>query len=102
MRRLESDTSVHNNSISWGKRQSTMVPTDHCSNKCILSQKKWLLKHPTKIPSLCDAGEPVKPIETPGEVKATEVLKPTDYKKANMSQVVQKCQDLMREQQAEL
>ncbi len=65
---------------------------------------RWL-KHPTRSStpsSLSNIKRPMELTGTPEEVRATEALQPTDYKKADIVQIARGCNDLSSEQQEEL
>ena len=105
MRSLDLDTSIQNGVISWGERQTAMVPRGYWTDECIRSQANRWLKHPTRSSApntLSNIEGPMELTCTPEEVRATEALQPTDYKKTDIWQVAQDCQVLTKEQHAEL
>ena len=79
-----------------------MVPRDYWSNNRIGNQKSQLLKHPTKNPTSPNMDQTQKMHNTPSEVTTTVALQLTDYKKADIKIIAQKCQDLTKQQQVKL
>ncbi len=105
MRDLDLDTSIRNGVISWGEHQTVMVPRGYWTDECIRSQMNQWLKHPTKLStpnSLSNTKMSIELTDTMGEVKATEALQPTDYKKADILQIAPDCDDLSSRQQEKL
>ena len=72
-----------------------MVQRDYWTEERIRNQKDRLMKQPSGLPS---SQEPVGPVEKTEEINAAEALQPTDYKKANLDEIVRRCLDLSTEQ----
>ncbi len=85
MRALDLDTSVRDNTISWGDKEIPMVPRDYWTMERILRHKARLHKQPLiDITANNDADK--APTE---ESNATGALQAVTYKKANLEEVVQ-------------
>ena len=99
MRLLDLDTSVRDNTISWGDCEVNMVSRDYWTTQRILQQKSRLLKQPKseshdKIQN--DANQ------TSIEVFVSEALVAVNYKKADLNVIVQNCNDINEGQKASL
>ena len=94
MRLLDLDTSVRDNTISWGDERIAMVPRDYWTAERIQQQRSRLNRHPAAMKSKS------KPIED--EVSLAEALAPTNYTKANLPQTVEKCKNLTPKQKSKL
>lgn len=97
MRLLDLDTSVRDNTISWGEKSIPMVSRDYWTAERIQQQKGRL----NKQPSIANPETELDP-EVDEEIFAAEALVPVNYVKANLPEIAQSCKDLTSEEQAQL
>ena len=99
MRLLDLDTSVRDNTISWGDCEVNMVPRDYWTTERILQQKSRLLKQPKPVNH--DEMQ-IDTTQAPNEVFVSEALVAVSYKKADLNAIAQNCNALNKEQKAML
>ena len=92
MRALDLNTSICNNTISWGEELISMVPYDYWTTEQILQQKARLTKQQKLLTEKI----------VNDEVFLSEALTPVTYTQANLEQIVRNCTDLEIEQQSSL
>jgi hypothetical protein len=95
MRLLDLDTSVRENTISWGECEIGMVSRDHWTPERIVQQKPRLLRQP-------QAEQTTKSTKTQDEILATEALAAAKYVKADLDHIVEQCAHLNAEQKGQL
>jgi hypothetical protein len=94
MRLLDLNTSVRDNTISWGEKSIPMVPRDYWTAERIQQQKTRLNKQPTADPDL--------ELEVDEEIFVSEALLPVNYVKINLPEIAQNCKDFTSKEQAYL
>lgn len=94
MRLLDLDTSIRENTISWGEKSIPMVPRDYWTAERIQQQKARLNKQPT--------ADLEPELEVDDEIFLAEALAPVNYVKANLPEIAWNCKDLTSEEQAQL
>jgi hypothetical protein len=99
MRLLDLDTSVRDNTISWGDCEVNMVPRDYWTTQRILQQKSRLLKQP-KSEGHDETQKKVN--QASEEVFVSEALVAVNYKKANLDSIARDCNYLNEDQKSEL
>ena len=99
MRLLDLDTSVRDNTISWGDCEVDMVTRDHWTEQRILQQKSRLLKQPKPDPLIETQNETN---QVPNEVFASEALVAAKYEKADLESIAQNCKDINEDQKSKL
>jgi hypothetical protein len=99
MRLLNLDTSVRDNTISWGDCEVDMVPRDYWTTERILQQKSRIIKQP-KLNYTNKAQNNTNQI--PDKIFASEGLVAVNYKKADLEVISQGCNALNDEQKAKL
>jgi hypothetical protein len=99
MRLLDLDTSVRDNTISWGDWEFNMVPRDYWTTERIIQQKSRLLKQqkPTDTTEI-----KIDSNQVPSEVFASETLAAVNYKKADLEIIIQNCNSLTEDQKTKL
>jgi hypothetical protein len=99
MRLLDLDTSVCDNTISWGDWEVDMVPRDNWTVECILQQKSRLLKQQKHSDH---AETQMESNQVPDKVFASEALCAANYKKADLNAIAQSCDALNAQQKTKL
>jgi hypothetical protein len=99
MRLLDLDTSVHDNTISWGDCEISMVPCDYWTVERILQQKSCILKQ--QRPNDHTEAQ-MESKQVPDEVFASKALVAENYKKADLNTIAQSCDALDEQQKAKL
>ena len=86
MRLLDLDTSVCDNTISWGEKSIPMDPHDYWTAGRIQQQKARLNKQPT--------ADLEPEFEVDEEIFVAEALALVNYVKANLPEIARNCKDL--------
>ena len=87
MRLLNLDTSVRDNTISWGDQSISMVPRDYWTAERIQQQKNRLNRCSSNLESKSNQVR---------ETNSAEALTPTNYVKANLPEIAKICKNLLR------
>ena len=93
MRLLNLDTSVRDNTISWGDQSISMVPRDYWTAERIQQQKSRLNRRNNNFESKSNYV---------GETNSADALTPTNYVKADLPEITRNCKNLSTEQQSKL
>jgi hypothetical protein len=99
MRLLDLDTSVRDNTVSWGDCEISMVPRDYWTVERILQQKSCLLKQ--QRPNNHTEAQ-MESKQVPNKVFASEALVAVNNNKDDLNTIAQSCNALDEQQKAKL